>query len=424
MGRAKTTTTGHHGSGDPYIIASWVLAGVVLTGLMIGGWRSARNSGSDLSRRTRQIKRRGRILAAAAICAESVLLLGFTYGSAPPPAQMQLGSVAWLQDHLGTYRFATLGPIQPNYGSYFGITQANTTDLPISSDWVIYVNSMLDTNSPTLIFTGAATVDPQAESPADEFTSHLANFEAIGVRYIVTNANGLDVLGSRFPTPGTAPWPRGPRVVYRDRFAEIWQLPSPAPLFSLLPASPRNSVDTSFVGAGCSVTGDGPDQATVTCTRPSVLLRQVADIPGWSASVNGKPVSVQKDPFGSHGLFQELPVPAGTSTVQFTFLPPYEFPAFAAAFLALVAILGSFLLTPERLRRLRRLRWRPAGPRGEPSRAWRRRPVAGPPRHRVSAPPRRRPTGPPRHRVRGRPPRGGGASPDAPRGPHPPTDAA
>ena len=217
MGGATTFTAGHHGRGDPYVVASWVLAGVVLIALLIGGWRSARNFASDLSRRTRQIKRRGRILAAAAICAESVLLLGFTYGSAPPPSTLQLGSAAWLQNHLGTYRFATLGPIQPNYGSFFQIAQANTTDLPIASDWVVYVNSMLDTNSPTLIFTGAATIDPQAESPAEEFTQHLSNFEAIGVGYIVTNANGLDVVGSPFPTPGTPPWPGGPRVVYHDK---------------------------------------------------------------------------------------------------------------------------------------------------------------------------------------------------------------
>jgi hypothetical protein len=405
MGRAKTTTAGHHGSGDPYIVVSWALAGVVLAALMIGGWRSARNSGSDLNRRTRQIKRRGRILAAVAICAESILLLGFTYGSAPQPSPLQLGSVAWLQSHLGTYRFATLGPIQPNYGSYFGIAQANATDLPIAASWVSYVNSMLDTNSPTLIFTGAATVDPHAESPADEFTSHLANFEAIGVRYIVTNANGLDVVGSRFPTSGTAPWPQGPRVVYRDSFAEIWQLPTPAPLFSLLPASPKNSVDTTFVGAGCSVTDHSWDQATVTCSRPSVLLRQVEDIPGWSASVNGKPVAVQKVPFGPQGLFQELPVPAGTSTVQFNFLPPHEFPAFVAAVLALIAILGSFFVTSGRRPRPR---WALAGPWRETLRTSRIRAAAAAPRHRVSGPSKRGATGPPRHRVAGRPERDGG----------------
>jgi hypothetical protein len=427
MGPATSVTPKHHGSGQPYVIASWLLAGVVLTALVIGSWRSARNSGADLNRRIRKSKRRGRILAAAAICAESTLLLGFTYASAPQPSALQLGSVDWLQTHLGTYRFATLGPIQPNYGSFFGIAQANTTDLPIASDWVIYVNSYLDTNSPTLIFTGAATIDPKAESPADEFTSHLANFEAIGVRYLVTNANGLDVVGSRFPTPGTPPWPAGPRVIYRDSFAEIWQLPEAAPLFSLLPASPKNSVDTSFVGANCSVTGQGFDQATVTCSRPSVLLRQVEYIPGWSASVNGKAVPVSQVPFGLPGLFQEIAVPAGTSTIQYTFLPPDEFPAFVAAFLALVAIIGSFLVSSGRLS----LRRRPSfGSPLEAIRAWTR-PPAPAPRHRVSAPfttrtprtPRtpqgaRKPDPPrtpapraPRHRISSPPRRRGAANP-------------
>ena len=414
MGRAQSATLGHHGRGQPYIIASWVLAGVVLAALAIGSWRSARNSRVDPNRRIRKSKRRGRILAAAAICAESTLLLGFTYASAPPSTTLQLGSVAWLQAHLGTYRFATLGPIQPNYGSYFGIAQANTTDLPIASDWVIYVNSQLDTNSPTLIFTGSATIDLQAESPADEFTSHLANFEAVGVRYVVTNANGLDVIGSRFPTAGTPSWPKGPQVVYRDSFAEIWQLPSPAPLFSLLPASPKNSVDTSFVGAGCSVTGQGFDQATVHCSRPSVLLRQVEYIPGWSASVNGRTVPVSQVPFGPPGLFQEIPVPAGTSTVQFNFLPPYEAPAFIAAFLALVALIGSFFVTSGRLSRLPRL---PIDPLLERVRRSRSRPPAPAPRHRVSAPPRTRAAPAPRHRVggqRGRLPGSSTSTPSTP----------
>jgi hypothetical protein len=413
MGGAKTFTVGHHGRGQPYVIASWVLAGVVLAALVIGSWRSGRNSGSDLNRRTRQMKRRGRVLAAAAICVESTLLLGFTYASAPPPSPLQLGSVAWLQAHLGTYRFATLGPIQPNYGSFFGIAQANTTDLPIDKDWVIYVNSELDTNSPTLIFTGAATKDPQAESPADEFTSHLANFEAVGVRYVVTNANGLDVIGSRFPTPGTPSWPAGPRVVYRDSFAEIWQLPNAAPLFSLLPASPKNSVDTSLVGAGCSVTGLGFDQATVTCSRPSVLLRQVEYIPGWSASVNGRAVAVNQVPFGPPGLFQEIAVPAGTSTIQFTFLPPHEFLAFAAALIALIALVGSFFVTSVRLSRLRRRPRSHGLPRGlhiaSPLEALGRspnRPVTAAPRHRVSAPPKTGKTRVPRGTQATRPPRG------------------
>jgi len=348
MAHAGTTTPGH-GNRQVYVVWSMAFAGLVLILLVVGGWRAARRSRAVPTRRTKRIKRQGRILAAAAICVESTLLLGFTYASAPPPPPLHLGSVTWLQAHLGTYRFATLGPIQPNYGSYFGIAEVNTTDLPIPKDWVIYVNSELDTNSPTLLFTGAATIDRQAQSPADEFTSHLANFEAVGVRYIVTNANGLDIFGTRFPTAGTDPWPGGPRVVYHDSFAEIWELPTPAPLFSLVAESPENSVDTNFVGAGCSVTGQGWDQATVTCSRPSVLIRQVQFMPGWSANINGKTVAVKKVPFGPTGLFQEVSVPAGRSIVSFNFLPPHETAAILVAFLAMVALVGSF----PRVRRYR-----------------------------------------------------------------------
>ena len=60
---------------------------------------------------------------AGALGVESVLLLFFTYLSAPPPTALSTGAVHWLQVHLGTSRFLTLGPIQPNYGSYFGIAQ-------------------------------------------------------------------------------------------------------------------------------------------------------------------------------------------------------------------------------------------------------------------------------------------------------------
>ena len=342
MAHAGTTTPGH-GNHQVYVIWSMAFAGLVLVLLVVGGWRAARRSRAAPSRRTKQIRRRGRILAATAICVESTLLLGFTYASAPPPPTLHLGSVTWLQAHLGTYRFATLGPIQPNYGSYFGIAEVNTTDLPEPSDWVIYVNSELDTNSPALLFTGAAIIDRQAQSPAAEFTSHLANFEAVGVRYIVTNANGLDVIGARFPTAGTTTWPGGPRVVYHDSFAEIWELPTPAPLFSLVAGSPENSVDTTtFVGAGCTVSGQGWDQATVTCSRPSMLIRQVQFMPGWSADVNGNPVAVNKVPFGPTGLFQEVSVPSGRSIVRFNFLPPHETAAILVAFLAGVVLIGSF----------------------------------------------------------------------------------
>ncbi len=63
----------------------------------------------------------------------------------------------------------------------------------------------------------------------------MPNYEAIGVRFVVENANGKDVQDAPFPAKGSAPWPTGPRLVYRDSFAEIWELPAAAPVFSLHP---------------------------------------------------------------------------------------------------------------------------------------------------------------------------------------------
>jgi len=122
-------------------------------------------------------------------------------------------------------------------------------------------------------------------------------------------------------------------------------------------------------------------------------------------------VPVSQVPFGPPGLFQEIPVPAGTSTVQFDFLPPYEAPAFIAAFLALVALIGSFFVTSGRLSRLPRL---PIDPLLERVRRSRSRPPATGPRHRVSTPPRTRAAPAPRHRVGGQRGRLPGSSPSTP----------
>jgi len=72
-------------------------------------------------------------------------------------------------------------------------------------------------------------------------------------------------------------------------------------------------------------------------------------MPGWSANINGKTVAVKKVPFGPTGLFQEVSVPAGRSIVIFNFLPPHETAAILVAFLATVALVGSF----PRVRRYR-----------------------------------------------------------------------
>ncbi len=295
--------------------------------------------------RTDRRRRRGRLLMAGVISLESVLLVGVAYLSAPTPTPLQTGSVSWLQAHLGTYRFATLGPIQPNYGSYFGIAQINVDDLPSPKAWTNYIAASLDPNAPTHNFSGGNSVDPNGLTPAEALTKFLPEYEGVGVRYVVENPTGLDLKGQPFPATGTPAWPAGPRRVYRDGFAEIWQLPSPAPAFSLrsVPAASGSSVV-----AGCSVVTQGWDQATVHCSHPSVLVRRVEYFPGWRASGTGVSGSVHQDIDSPGRLFQQVTVPAGTTTIRFTYLPPHSEAAIGVAVLGLVALFGSLLFRRRR----------------------------------------------------------------------------
>jgi hypothetical protein len=64
--------------------------------------------------------------------------------SVPRPTPLETGSVRWLQSNLGSYRFVTFAPIQPQYGSYFGIAEANVNDVPLPAAWTTYIRPRLD----------------------------------------------------------------------------------------------------------------------------------------------------------------------------------------------------------------------------------------------------------------------------------------
>jgi hypothetical protein len=307
---------------------AFALAALVL--LVAGGWLAAgRPTGSLHAARRRDDRTRrrwGRVAMAAAVSVEAVVLLGFTYLSAPVPVTADTTPVMWLQAHLGTYRFATLGPIQPNYGSYYRIAEVNVNELPLPRAWTAYVATRLDPNIVPFEFTGGYSSDRQGPTPAEEFTRNLPAFEAVGVRYVVVSATGDDPTGSPFPSSGTPPWPAGPRLVHRDGFAEIWQLPDPAPAFSLDDAP------------GCTAIADGWDEVRISCPHPVTLVRRVQYAPGWTAGFDGRAEVVTESRSGPSGLFQTITVPAGTTTVRFTYLPPgmrWAVPVAAVAWLGL-----------------------------------------------------------------------------------------
>jgi hypothetical protein len=287
---------------------------------------------------------------AGTIGAEAVMLLGFTYLSAPQPIAIQSGSVAWLQAHLGGYRFLTLGPIQPNYGSYFGIAEANVNDLPFPKAWSEYIQNQLDNNAPPLTFNGSSRLNSNGPTAAQELTAHLASYESVGIRYVVENANSLDLQGTAYPMPGAPSWPAGPRLVYRDSFAEIWQLPAATPFYSLRPdsSSSAGSRAATSIPSSCTVKASGWDQVSVHCPVPTTLVRRVQFMPGWKANFAGHSVDVGEDQAGPAGLFQAVRLPAGTTAVRFTYLPPHELLAGIVALLAALAVLGGLITRRSR----------------------------------------------------------------------------
>src|SRR5207302_9764960 len=93
--------------------------------------------------------------------------------------------VVYLQKHIGVARFATLGPLQPNYGSYWGIASVNVNDLPVPRDFANYVHQKLDPQVNPILFVGAPG-GRKSYSPTatEELLAHLDGYREAGVRYI------------------------------------------------------------------------------------------------------------------------------------------------------------------------------------------------------------------------------------------------
>lgn len=80
------------------------------------------------------------LLLAVLVVGDALVLSAIPEFSAPRRVQSDLAPVAFLQRHLGTSRFFTLGPLQPNYGAYFGIASLNVNDIPTPRLFARYVH--------------------------------------------------------------------------------------------------------------------------------------------------------------------------------------------------------------------------------------------------------------------------------------------
>jgi hypothetical protein len=246
------------------------------------------------------------------IAFDAIAMFAIPEFSAPRSATLDTAPVSFLQKHLGTYRFYTIQPIQPNYGSYFGLSSLDVNDLPVPKEWMTYVTHQLDPNALPYVFNGSVRAVATGPSSLEEFARHLTSFETAGVKYLVVAS------GTPLPTmPPTGVLQR----VFSDGTAQIYQLPSPHPMYSTLHGA-------------CDVKAEGLESATTTCPSPHTLVRHELYMSGWSASLNGRPVGIL--PY--EGVFQQIRVPAGTSAVTFNFTPPHVILGYIAFLLGVACL--------------------------------------------------------------------------------------
>jgi membrane protein YfhO len=216
--------------------------------------------------------------------------------SAPRSVSVDTAPVAYLRSHLGNSRFFTLGPLAPNYGSYFAVASLNVNDLPTPSAFSRYIHARLDQVVDPTVFVGnrggRSFLGP---SPANELERNLAGYREAGVKYVLTPAGQALASGGGAFT-----------LVFRSASTWIYELAGSEPYFTA--STP-----------GCTITASGNTRARVSCTSPTTLIRRETEMPGWHASVDGRSVPIRR----SDGLFQAIPVPAGTHVVSFSYLPPY-----------------------------------------------------------------------------------------------------
>jgi hypothetical protein len=274
------------GSYRIWFLGSLLIGILVIVGLLVAG----------------RIGIAGRRMAwiAGIVVLEAVVYFAIPIGSRPIDGQLVFGGVRFLQQNLGYQRFYTLDPIHPNYGAYFGIASINYSYNPIPQTWLDYVTQNLDSNldSPNHFYGRHNALDyPTA---ADELRNHLANYEAVGVKYVVAISGDNPFLATDGSDVGGAK----PEEVYNDEVMTIYELPDPAP----------------YVEAdGCKLDVKSRTDIVADCFAPSTLIRLEQYMEGWRAEVNGKPVTVEQ-----HGeIFQQIELPEGQTEVHFTFVPPY-----------------------------------------------------------------------------------------------------
>ncbi|PWJ26078.1 hypothetical protein ATK17_2222 [Branchiibius hedensis] len=257
--------------------------------------------------------------------------------SASPNKGVDLAPVEFLQANLGTSRFFTLGPIEANYGSYWRIAQLNANDLPVPQKYAdLVINELRPDNWSSLspfvrgqyipyrLVVHNQSVKVQRILLAG-YGEKQAVYRQAGVKYLVTRPGVV--------TPADAQ-KYDLTKAFSNGTADIWYDAKSSPYYTTT--------------AGCTVQQQTLSDVTLDCPQATTLVRRQLSSPGWTATINGTAHHVADS---KSQLYQSISVPAGKSTVSFSYRPAHFVPAVAISlFVVLLMVLNALYWLVRRRR--------------------------------------------------------------------------
>jgi hypothetical protein len=190
---------------------AWFAPGTAMPGFAIGATGAELiltiGAGFMLTRRPSRV---AALMLASIIGTDGFATAGLSQFAAPVHGTIDLIGVAYLQRHLGLSRFYSLQPFGPNYPAAYGLAAIDENELPVPAAWNDYIHRHLDPYADVVMFTGSQArsigcvllpraaaalrngvfIRPQRSViPPDqsaELRRHLAAYQAIGVKYVLT----------------------------------------------------------------------------------------------------------------------------------------------------------------------------------------------------------------------------------------------
>ncbi len=214
-------------------------------------------------------------------------------------------AIRFLRNGLGLQRFYTLGSISPNYGAFFQIASINHNAIPISADWVNWVQANLDSGLNAPIFVGNQPAP--GEERILQLKEHLAKFGEAAVKYVVAPAWTHGCESSPAENESKLQIPEL-KCVYRDGLLAILELP-------------HFSTYYQVKGGECTVLNESRLRIETQCAGNAILLRRELFYPGWRATINDSKTPVKR----AGEIFQSIDLPPGRTKIVFSYTPSHLF---------------------------------------------------------------------------------------------------